>query len=139
MRGFSLLPAGWCARAPAELRKSGILHKKSPHNLYNLPSTIFPKTLDTPNKICYTMYVRWGSEQRLTVVCVIPLTLLPRGNTQAGNCCTELGHIYPHLAKSRGRRRQGRQLNHRPLGTAERRKVGNKKLSKKVYNFLKTP
>ena len=101
MRGFSLF-AGWCAGAPAELCQDGTLHKKFPRNLCNLPPTIFPKTLDTPNKICYTIYVRWGNEQRLTVVCVIPLTLLPRGNTQAGNCCTELGHIYPHLAKSRG-------------------------------------
>ena len=25
--------------------------------MYNLSPTIFPKTLDTPNKICYTMYV----------------------------------------------------------------------------------
>ena len=57
MRGFSLLPAGWCAGAPAELRKSGTLHKKSPRNLCNLPPIIFPKTLDTPSKICYTMYV----------------------------------------------------------------------------------
>ena len=39
------------------------------------------------------MYVVKGNnEQRLTVVYVIPLTLLPRGNTQVGNYCTELGH-----------------------------------------------
>ena len=64
MRGFSFF-GGRCAATPPELYDLYTLHKKSLRNLYNLPLIIFPKTLDTPNEICYTMYVVKGRRQSM--------------------------------------------------------------------------
>ena len=51
------------------------------------------------------LYLCQGEEKRLKVLLSIPATLLPSGNTQASNGCTQLGKTFSkkfekHLDKS---------------------------------------
>lgn len=57
------------------------------------PGLFLKKVLDILGAMWYNLKCQ-GEEKRLKVLLSIPATLLPSGNTQVGNDCTQLGKTF---------------------------------------------